>query len=200
MANEIPEVDIEDVEEPEVPEIPTRPETPTTEPPRQKEPETPEARKARLERQLKKVNKELGLDSEPTAPTEPSKPSSDLDYGQKAFLNTYGVKGSDELQLVRDFMKRTGDDLDTIVSDDIFQAKLGKLREAKAAADAVPKSTNRSQPSTHNDVDYWSGKIESGQATLQDIPDVSVRREVLNKRIAHEKTGNQFSDQSVQMG
>lgn len=195
MANEIVDVEIEETED--EPDEPEQPEAPVPEIP--KVPETPQAKKARLERQLKRVNKELGVDDEPTAPTAPIK-TSDLDYGQKAYLKAYGIAGSDELALVKDYAKRTGDDLDTIVSDDIFLAKLGKLREAKAAADAVPKGKGRSQSVTSNDVDYWKGKIEAGQATLNDIPDVKIRRQVLNARIENERTGHQFSDQSVQMG
>lgn len=124
--------------------------------------------------------------------------SDELDYGQKAYLRSYDIKGAEELQLVKDWMKRTGDTLDSLVEDDIFQAKLGKLREAKAVAEAVPKSTRRSAQVAKDDVQYWTEKINSGQASLQDIDNVDLRRKVLNARVEHERVGNRFSDSPVQ--
>jgi hypothetical protein len=173
-------------------------ETPTEEPTQKDEPSEPDwkAEAAKWKRIAERKSKPKAEDA---PAVEPTKQSSDLDYGQKAYLKTYGIAGSDELQLVREYQQRTGDPLDALVEDDIFQAKLGKLREARAAAEAVPKSTNRSQSSTHDDVDYWRGKIDAGQASLYDIPDLAVRRKVLDARIEQEKSGSRFSDSPIQM-
>jgi hypothetical protein len=160
---------------------------------REKELEAEAAKWRRIaERNAKKADS-------PTSPEPKETRSSDLDYGQKAFLRSYDIKGSDELELVRTYMERTGDTLDSVVEDDIFTAKLTKLREAKAAADAVPKGTRRSQAPATDEVSYWTGKVANG-LSLNDIPDVSMRRKVLNARIEQERVGSRFSDTPVSMG
>ncbi len=111
--------------------------------------------------------------------------SGELDYGQKAFLNSYGIKGSDEVALVKQWVSRTGDDLDTIVSDDIFTAKLTALREARESAKAIPQGTKRSTNTAKDSVDYWGDKYNTG-TPLKDVPS-EFRTQVLNRRIDKDK-------------
>lgn len=121
------------------------------------------------------------VDVEPSK--EPSKPS-DLDYGQKAFLKTYGIQGSDELALVKSFQTRTGDDLDTIVSDDIFLGKLKSLRDARESANAIPKGKQRSGQTAVNDADLAFAKYkETGELPI----DFETRNKVVDMISAEEK-------------
>lgn len=137
----------------------------------------------------------------PKAPKkEPEAKSDELDYGEKAFLRSYDIKGADEIALVKNWVKRTGDPLDVAVEDEIFLAKLKGLRDARASADAIPKGRNRTTQPAQNDEAYWVAKIESGQATLKDIPDVELRRKVLNKRVEEQRSGSKFSSKSVITG
>lgn len=163
----------------------------------------PDSRLKELEAELAKykriAKREANKAAKEEAPTKETK-SSDLDYGQKAYLRSYDIKGSDELELVRNWMERTGDTLDALVEDDLFTAKLTKLREARAAADAIPKGTRRIAAPATDDVSYWAGKISSGQIQLNDIPDLAIRRKVLNARIEQERTGSRFSDNPISMG
>lgn len=165
--------------------------------------ETPEARLARLERQATQLRKKLGIEKSETKEvkieTKTDTKSDELDYGQKAFLRSYDIKGADEIALVKNWQKRTGDELDAIVEDDIFQAKLKSLREARATNDALPKSNRRGTQPAPNDESYWTARIESGQSTLADIEDVDMRRKVLNKRVAKEKSGGKFSSNPIVM-
>lgn len=139
-------------------------------------------------------------EDEVATPYKESDKTDDLGYGEKAFLRSYDIKGSDELALVKDWTKRTGDSLDAVVEDEIFLAKLGKLREARAATDAIPKGKSRGAQPPSDDVEYWKQKIDSGSATLADVPDVELRRKVLNSRIETEKVGNRFTNQPVVHG
>jgi hypothetical protein len=157
-----------------------------------------EEKLARVERMRTKYLKELGKSEEKSEPKSDKGKSGDLDYGQKAFLRSYDIKGADELALVKNWTNRTGDELDAIVEDEIFQAKLKGLREARATAEAVPKGTKRSGQAPQ-DESYWKAKIESGQATLNDIEDVTMRRKVLNSRIGTAKEGNKFSTNPIVM-
>lgn len=110
----------------------------------------------------------------------------DFDYGEKAFLASYGIKDADERELVKTFMNRTGDDLDTIVSDEIFTAKLDKLREAKAVKDAIPVSSRRSSATdVKTAVDYWLDK------PFSDVPK-DLRRDVLNKKLERDQQVAKF--------
>lgn len=83
-----------------------------------------------LKRDLKDALKTKEPVAEPQ--TNLTKEPSELDYGQKAFLKASGINGSDEIALVREFAKRTGDSLDSIVEDDIFKARLERLRTTKS--------------------------------------------------------------------
>lgn len=121
--------------------------------------------------------------------------SNELDSGSKALLVAYGIKGKDEHTLAQDYMRRTGQDVDSLVEDDIFQAKLGKLREAKATAQATPTATKRSTGSTKDDVDYWSEKYQSGTA-LNEIPD-HLQMKVLNARLEKEKQTSKFTKNPI---
>lgn len=110
-----------------------------------------------LKRDLKDAQKAKETQTPEKTTTEPS----DLDYGQKALLRAIGVKGSDELQLAKDYMKRTGLDVDALESDDIFQARLDKLRTTKANELAATDTSNRgSAGGGKNTVDYWLAKGE----------------------------------------
>lgn len=159
--------------------------------------ETSEAKLARLKRQTAQLEKKLGIKNEVKSEIKKEQKSDDLDYGEKAFLRSYEIKGADEIALVKNWVKRTGDELDVVVEDEIFQSKLKSLREAKASADAIPKGKTRTTQQAQNDEQYWTAKIESGQAQLNDIEDVNMRRKVLNRRIEHEKSGNKFSSQPI---
>ena len=66
------------------------------------------------------------------------------------------------MQLAKDFAKRTGLDLDAVVEDDIFIARLEKLRTSKANEDAVDIRGNRSgnSISSQRTVEYWLAKGE----------------------------------------
>lgn len=166
--------------EPEVVETPeVNPEVPKEEP---KEPEVNVddvmAENAKLKRINEKLNKQI--EKPKTAETQPptEKPNN-LDYGEKAFLKAYGITGSEELALVRQFQDR-GFDLDSIVGDDVFTAKLENLREAKTVTAAIPKGNKRSGQSGVTDVDLAVAKYkETGELPK----DFKTRTEVINKAV-----------------
>lgn len=142
-----------------------------------------EGRAARLR---KKLGVEETQNSKPEVKTASDKPS-DLDYGQKAFLKTYGIAGSDELALVKAFQSRTGDDLDTIVSDDIFLGKLNALRSARETAQAIPKGKGRSAQTAVTNIDIAVAKFkETGELPA----DFEARRQVIDKAVVEPSKSN----------
>lgn len=129
-----------------------------------------------------RLAKKLGIEPKPEVKPDTSKPS-DLGYGEKAFLKTYGIQGADELALVKTFANRTGDDLDTIVSDEIFLGKLQNLRDARESQNAVPKGKGRSAQTAVTDIDIAVAKFnETGELpkdfeTRNKVVDAVTRKE-----------------------
>lgn len=156
---------------------------------------TPEEELAYFEGRAKRLRKDLGLDEAPVKPKKdkPAQKSDDLDYGQKAFLRAEGIKGADELNLVKNWIERTGDDLESVIEDEIFQARLKNLRDAKATAEATPKGSKRASQPITNDIKYWLTK------PFDEVPP-EMKREVLNAKIEQQKTGGQFSQNPVVIG
>lgn len=169
----------------------------TTEEKPQKKQFSDEERLAHHEGIVNRLKKKLGKDGQPeTVKETPAKTVSDLDYGQKAFLRSYDIKGADEIALVKSEMARSGLNMDELVENEYFQGKLTKLREKRASNDAMPKGSKRTTV-PQNDEQYWQGKIDSGQASLNDVPDVKVRRTLLNKRIEQAKMEGRFSENPI---
>ena len=134
----------------------------------------------------------LKVSAKPEAKPENKAESGDLSSGDKALLVAYGVKGKDEIALAQSFMKRTGDDIDTVIGDDIFQARLSKLREAKTSAEAVPSGTKRSVVSPKDSVEYHLDKYENGTMELKDMP-FSMRSKVLDAKVKKMKEEQTFN-------
>lgn len=134
----------------------------------------------------KRLKTKLEKEKEAKIPASPeAKKPSDFDYGQKAFLKTYGISGADELTLVKTFVDRTGDEIDSLVNDEIFNAKLKSLRDAKAVKEAIPESTKRSSSGTSNKIDYWLTK------PFNEVPP-EFRREVLNAQLKNAEQKTKF--------
>lgn len=160
---------------------------------------TPQEELKYFEGRAKRLRKQLGIEDSKETKAEIRESKSELGYGEKAFLRSYDIKGADEIALVKTWLNRTGDALDSIVEDEIFKSKLAGLREAKKSLEAVPKGNKRSSQGIQ-DESYWIAKINSGQASLNDIEDTSLRRNVLNKKIEYERTGSKFSQQPIVKG
>lgn len=117
-----------------------------------------------------------------------------IDYAQEAYLLAHGIREADEREMIEDRMKQTGKSLKEVMENKYFQQDLEGLRADKATKLAIPTNTNRSNPSTRDTVDYWKTKIEAGKATLLDIPDIKLRRQVVNSRLEKETSGSHFTD------
>ena len=121
-----------------------------------------------------------------------NKKSEEVDYALESYLIANGIKEDDEREL---FNQRVADGQKPkdIFGNKFFQQDLTELRNAKTVKAALPPSSNRSGSSASNTVDYWKAKVESGKATVLDIPDVKLRRQVVNARMAAEKDVSHFT-------
>lgn len=156
-------------------------ETPEPEKVEEKPTETLEARKARLERMLEQTNKKLGVTPEPKE-VKTSK-SDSLGYGEKAFLVANGIKG-EEMKMVEEALKKSGDSIEDILENPYFQAKLEEARNLAKTADASPKG-KRPSPIPTDSVEYWIGK------PMEEVPQ-EMRIKVVNAKLNKEKTTGIF--------
>lgn len=164
----------EEVVEPEVEEIEETTEEETTDWEAKFKEE--EGRRKRAETKLSKKKETSKTDKTST---------SDLDYGQKAFLVANGIKGSKETELVKNIMSDTGKTLEDVMASKYFNAELEEMRELKSTEDALPKSSKRTGQSSADTVDYWLAKGE--------LPtDRKLRQKVVNARIDKEKNKSVF--------
>jgi len=144
-----------------------------------------------LKKELKDLRKSAKESKETKETPEKTEPN-ELSSGDKALLVAYGVKGKEEQALAQSYMRRTGDDIDSLIEDDIFQAKLAKLREAKASQIATPSGTKRSTVSTKDDVDYHVEQHLSGKMKLEDMP-FEMRTKVVNKMVEDRQREQNFN-------
>lgn len=119
--------------------------------------------------------------------TKKAPASNDLDYGAKAFLAVQGIRGADEIKLVKEFMSNTGKDLDSVVESKHFKAELEEMRELKKTADATPSGNKRTGQSARDSVDYWIAKGE-----LPPVSEAELRRKVVNARMKKETSKSVF--------
>jgi len=156
--------------------------------------ESDEARRGRLQREVTRLNKKLGIEDKPKEPE--AKKSEDVDYAQEAYLLANNIKEADEIELAKERMVETGKSLKEVVGNKYFQQDLKDLREAKSVKEALPTSSKRSSTSARDTVEYWRTKIANskGTVTLLDIPDVKLRRQVLNAGLQTIKETNHFTD------
>lgn len=149
--------------------------------------------KTRAERQK---NIAAGLNPDGTSKTvvekkEPVSKPGEMDYGQKAFLISNGIKDADEIALVKEIMESTGKSLDDVIGNKHFQAELEEIREKKATEKATPPGSKRTNQSAADSVDYWLNKKDAdGNLVLP--TDRKLRQDVVNARISAEKKASQF--------
>jgi hypothetical protein len=140
---------------------------------------------------LKKAEEKLAsLEKKPEPPKEEKKlDDKEFSSGDKALLKTYkDIQGEDELALAQNWMKRTGDEMEVMLEDELFNSKLNKLREKKKAKEAVPTSTRRSGVPSSKAVDYWLGK--PFEEVPRDPPEL--RQQVLAERLKREEHRAKF--------
>lgn len=110
--------------------------------------------------------------------------SNDLDYGAKAYLTSNGIKGAKEFEFVKAELKSSGGDLDSLLENDYFKAKLEKFRGLAATAEATPTGKRSSGVATES-VEYWMTK------PFEEVP-YDMRRKVVAAKLAHEENKGKF--------
>ncbi len=153
----------------------------------EKEEEAPEAKASRLLRQTNQARKKLGLAplTEPkTTESRSSKKSDELGYAEKAFLNTNGIKGSQEYDFVQKELKASGETLDQLLENAYFQNRLESFRAITKSKNATITGKRGGGPAIDS-VEYWATK------PIEEVPQ-DMRIKVVNHKIAKSKNTGVF--------
>lgn len=109
--------------------------------------------------------------------------SDDFGYDVKAYLKSSGIK-STEFDFVKNELKNFNGDVDALIDNEYFQAKLEKQRAISKTADATPKGKRTGSPATDS-VEYWMAK------PFADVP-LEMRAKVVNAKLDQEKNKGIF--------
>jgi len=102
----------------------------------------------------------------------------ELDETQLDYLDLKGVHEEDEINLIHNVMKRTGQTVRQALKDDYVLTKLNTLRKENEIKDATPGATRRAGGTQVNTVDYWLARYEQKGELPKDF---KLRSEVVNK-------------------
>lgn len=139
--------------------------------------------KTKMDKLKESFKEDPEKDPEEKSKKLPSESEKKLDYGQKAFLISNGIKGPKETEFVNSELAKAGGELDALLENEYFQKRLEDFRAVEKTSDATPKG-NRTKPAK-NSVDYW---------LTQDFKDVpkEMKAEVVNAKMKKENGSGGF--------
>lgn len=143
-----------------------------------------------LKRDLKVTKKEAKKEPEVESPKETEKPD---EFGllQKTYLRSAGITDTDEVELARSLQEKTGMELDELVDDDFFKAKLEALRNDKATVEATADVRGGSgKQEAKYTPEYWVAK--GTPPSREDVPDRKTRAKIHKAMLADAKSGKMF--------
>ena len=162
---------------------------------RQEKPKrSPEEQLKYLEGRTARLRKKLGLTEERKAPKSETK-TDGLDKLDRAVLRVEKITAPAEIELVQDWMKDTGKDVEQVLASTRFQAELSELREKAATKAATPQNSRRSGQTARDEVDYWLAKGPGPDGLPKDNPELA--RKVVAARTHKAKNANQFTDDPI---
>lgn len=127
-----------------------------------------------LKRELKDLKKAMESKGNEEAPKSQKE---EFGLTEKAFLRSAGITDADEVELAKGLSKKWGMDIDALVDDEDFKAKLEKVRNTKANAKATNvEGGNGSSGGAKNSIDYWSQKGDLPSS--KDVPDRATRAKI----------------------
>ena len=146
-----------------------------------------EATVGSLKRDLKDLKKQLEGKTETTTET-PKNQTEEFGLLQKSYLRSARITDPDEVELAKDISKKWGMDVDTLVDDEDFKAKLEKIRTTKANAKATAvEGGGGSSGGAKNTLEYWSQKGEL--PSQKDVPDRKTRADISRKLAQNSRGG-----------
>lgn len=132
---------------------------------------TTEQKLARVERLRNKYIKELGIDEKPKVEpikASPKETTDILDETQLDYLDLKGVTEDEDIKVIEDIVKKTGQTVRQALKDDYVLAKLDANKAKRDVKAATPNSTKRASAGSQNDFDIALAKFEQAQELPKD--------------------------------
>lgn len=140
--------------------------------------EEEEGRRKRAETKLSKAK-----EPETESKKSPSK-SDGLDFGAKAYLAANGIKGAKEFEFVQSELKKSGEELDSLLENDYFKTRLENFRALSKTSEATPTGKRSSGVATDS-VEYWMAK------PFEEVPK-DMRAKVVQAKLDKEENKGHF--------
>lgn len=133
-----------------------------------------------FKRELKDLKK--SQESKKDETPEQTKPE-DSALLKKAFLRSSGITDKEEQDLALETAKKWGVEVDALVDDEDWQAKLSKHRTAKSNALATSGiKAGAGTSGAKNTTEYW--KAKGTPPTPEDVPDRKTRQKIVREMLA----------------
>ena len=145
---------------------------------------TPEQEAGIKKRQFTRLAKELGIE----LPKKEDKPQpknvekNEFDDTEQLFLDTRQIPEEDRTYLFEE-QKTTGKSLRQIIGFKYVQEELASRKSGRS----LPDATNRTGQAPKDTLDYWLAKANAGEVALSQVPDVKIRKQIIESRIAADR-------------
>lgn len=142
-----------------------------------------------LKRELKDLKKAKEEPRE-TPTTNQTKPDDALlQRVEKLALKTAGIDHADDIELARTTAKKWGMDLEDVLTDEDFKAKLERQQTTRSNVQATSgvKGSGSNNSQAKNSAEYWIAK--GVPPTAADVPDASARRKIARTFLQASKNG-----------
>ena len=141
-----------------------------------------------LKREFKDLKKSLE-----ERPQEPAAKAPDA-LSQKAYLAARGITAADEIDLALATAKKWGMDVDAVVDDEDFVAKLDKVRTTKANAAATSNvAGGNSEASAKSTPEYWIAK--GTPPTPDQVPNRQTRASIIRAMMKNGASTGKFHNE-----
>jgi hypothetical protein len=146
-----------------------------------------------LKRDLKKAQKATVKTPEETK--EPDRSSEEVQKLQQKLerqvLRAAGITHEDDVELAQKTSEKWGMDMDDLVDDTDFQAKLKRQQDDRANADATSNvKGDKGKTQAKDSPAYWIAK--GTPPSREDVPDRKKRAEIVRAMMADTKSGKKF--------
>ena len=103
----------------------------------------------------------------------------ELNETQLDYLDLKGIVEEDDVKVIQDVMKRTGQTVRQVLNDDYVKNKLKYNSESRAVRNATPSSSKRSGQGAVDDLAYW---IERNERTNEMPEDFALRAKIVEAK------------------
>lgn len=138
---------------------------------------------------LKRENKTLKRPKETTETSEKTNDTGNLlERVEKMALRSAGITHEDDVSLARETAKKWGVDIDELLDDEDFQAKLKRQQTTRKNNDAttnIKGDKGKGTSSAKETSEYWQARGE--RPTPDEVPDRKVRAKIIRELMAQEK-------------